>query len=682
MKLSPTKAASAASSPLPIFIFLGWALLLLVGYYYYHKPITPDQVAGPLRAFLDASLSFLILLVSGGVGRRLLNPPHWGSLERMAVQAGTGLGLFSLLWLALGAMGLYRGWAAWLVLLGWLAFTWRDCAAWLQEFKSLKGFWSCLSGNEKSLAVLGAALVANQAWLALAPPLKWDALAYHLELPHQYIAAGRLVFLPQNPYWGQPQLVEMINTWAMLLRGAETASFIGYWTGLLVLLGTAGLARTLFLGLSDPQGQLESTSREKRAASAALFAGIAILAGTTFRQMLAWAYTDLFAALIGLAALAVFLEWLKDGSPAWLRWMGVFIGFVVSVKWTAGVLALGFFPAAVWISRRKSIPWAVLAQAAGLAILVYLPWAVRSLLATGNPLFPIFFPTTWYSAQRLALANLPPDGVNWLVQLFLPVTITWQGIDSAAGFSTDIGPLLVLFAIPGLWRYRQDTRIRVIILGLLLTWLSIALLGARLGHLAQPRLYFAILPALGMAAGLGWESVTGIVRNGVRLRTIAGALALLVLILCLWQDSVDLARRGAPQVVLGITSRQDYLNQNLGWYGETMRNLGELPTEARVLFLWEPRGYYAASSAQADPWIDRWRVDRAEIGDPQEILTSWKTQGFSHILVYQDGVDQLRGADPSVTADDWQALDQLLGSLPSPTVYGTSYELYSLSQSQ
>src|SRR3990170_4171559 len=81
---------------------------------------------------------------------------------------------------------------------------------------------------------------------ALAPPLAWDALVYHLELPRQYLSAGRIVFVESNLFVGFPQLAEMLYTWAMALRSGQTAAVLGWIVGLLALLGTAGAAIRLY----------------------------------------------------------------------------------------------------------------------------------------------------------------------------------------------------------------------------------------------------------------------------------------------------------------------------------------------------------------------------------------------------------------------------------------------------
>lgn len=79
-----------------------WAALVLVGYYYVHKPIDPAQAAALLRAAFDLALAVAVSGLAGGVGRRLLPAKDFSPLERFALQAALGWGIFGLLWFGRG----------------------------------------------------------------------------------------------------------------------------------------------------------------------------------------------------------------------------------------------------------------------------------------------------------------------------------------------------------------------------------------------------------------------------------------------------------------------------------------------------------------------------------------------------------------------------------------------------
>ncbi len=162
-------------------------------------------------------------------------------------------------------------------------------------------------------------LVVWQAFYALAPPVKWDTLAYHLELPKQYLAEGRYLFLVDNPLWGRSQIVEVLYTWAMSLRGLETATMLAWCFGVVFIVGVFGYVQQLV------------------SASAGVVAVTAIMAGYTFRGMLSWGYVDALVALYGFAVLVLSLSAEESPEKEWFTWVGVFCGLALGVKFTCRV---------------------------------------------------------------------------------------------------------------------------------------------------------------------------------------------------------------------------------------------------------------------------------------------------------------------------------------------------------
>jgi hypothetical protein len=287
-------------------------------------------------------------------------------------------------------------------------------------------------------------------------------------------------------------------------------------------------------------------------------------------------------------------------------------------------------------------------------------------------------PTPLFPAWRVAAGNLAPDGLTWLSGAALPVALTWTGVDGALGFSTDIGPLLVLLALPAVWIFRKQRPVQVLCLVLALVWAVIAIPGLKFGHLTQPRLYFAALPALAILAGLGWAALQSLTLQGVRLRRILGAILALVCFLVVLQDATDLAASNAPAAVLGAESPAAYRAANLGDYALLDETLAALPAGARVLALWEPRELYLPTNTLPDYWIDRWRTDAHDRAQPADVLAQWKAQGITHLLVYLPGEAYMRAADPAVTSQSWAEFDRLLQQLPAPRSVGSSYQVFAL----
>ena len=158
-----------------------------------------------------------------------------------------------------------------------------------------------------------------------------------------------------------------------------------------------------------------------------------------------------------------------------------------------------------------------------------------------------------------------------------------------------------------------------------------------------------------------------------------GTLFILVVALACWQDSIELIKISPLQTAMGIQPTEQYLENNLGWYAVVMKSLKDLPQGSRVIMLWEPRGLYAPIGVQPDVWIDTWRMAFWSYHTPDKILDAWRSQGFTHILIYKTGADMIREGDKILGQDGWVTLDQTLTILPKPVSYGDVYYLYTLS---
>ena len=62
--------------------------------------------------------------------------------------------------------------------------------------------------------------------VALLPPTDWDGLFYHLTGPKLYLQAGQIVGGIDIPHLNFPSLMEMLFTWAMLLRSDIAAKLL------------------------------------------------------------------------------------------------------------------------------------------------------------------------------------------------------------------------------------------------------------------------------------------------------------------------------------------------------------------------------------------------------------------------------------------------------------------------
>jgi hypothetical protein len=672
MNLSPKRKL------LYTFSFLLWMLIVLVIYYWGHKPLAVANFIGIFNSMWDILLVVLVSVLAGGIGCRIIPAKKLAALERVVLQVSLGFGILGLFWFLLGLFSLYIDWVAWIFLFAGLVIFRRFSWQWIKDFLVLREIWSHSGRLEKSLILIAILLVLGQLLFALSPPTKYDALTYHLELPRHYVADGRFSYISTNPYWGHPQLTEVLYTWMMLLARPQTAATLCWGFGFFTLLGVMGVASSRLV--TSNQSEYAYAAKSEIGVTAGCVAVVSLLAGYTFRYLMGWSYTELFTTMLGVSILIVLFEGLKTKKDYWVYWAGIFTGFAVGTKWTAGVIAVGIYLSLVLLKKRTGFSLRAIIISVFLAVVSMLPWLLKNLFWTGNPLYPYLFSTSMVVTERLTAASAGPGFKNIWSIVSLPFTITWLGFDSAPGFGTDLGPFLLLFVAIGLYVHRHKTSTLVIFSSFIAGWLFMGLGSILFSHLRQTRIYFVLIPAGAIVSGWGWAYIQSFVVRGVRLRRIIGGVSLLLMLLVLGQDVVKQAQLSPGGVVLGVQNQDAFLDISLGWYTPTMEALHELPDESKVLMLWEGRGLYAPLTAHPDHWIDHWRVAYWEHGEPDAITHSWLADGFTHVLVNKVGADFMRAEPDPLETDGWIAFDELQATLPEPISFGDIYFLYALPQ--
>lgn len=639
---------------------------LIAAYYAAHKPFTPELALGLTLAAWRMLVAGGILTLAGGLGLRLWSCAEQPVLVRLALQAGLGLGIFSLGILAVGSTVGLPGWLWWLLLAALALLLRRSALNWLRQWAGLAELWRESGRFARWLAVVIALLFLLMLMVALAPPLHFDSLAYHLVMPRAYLDAGRIAYLPWIVMTGMPQATEMLHTWAMALGGSEAATTLVWFIGLVACAGLLGYLRRAW---------------DARAAWVGL---AALLGGYTPVKLLSGGYVDWAVFLYALGALALLETWRKEGNNRALLAAGLFTGLAVGAKYTSGVLALAGLAVVLWIGRRQGKKVLLSALRYGLpALIAALPWFARNALATGNPLYPFFFTGGAVTPLRLAVyQHLPPWG-NWMDVLLLPFRATLLGADSGDGYMFSAGPLLLglgllAWLLPG--QFTPAQRINRGLTSLLgAVGLAAWALGNQLsGNLIQTRYYFSIFPAFAALAAAGDFLLRQVNLPRVRLERVGAALVLLVLGLNALEAGSAVLKQGAPQAALGLKSQSAYLAENLGWFQPAMQAVGDLPEGQRALLLYEPRSLYCVPRCAPDEILDRWKRTRAlqSVGAVKQL---WRAEGFTHILLYRQGVKFLvESGDPHHPPEDLEALNQFLAYLAPPVDFGGVYELYAL----
>lgn len=662
---------------LPISAFL-WLIFILVLYYAGHKPAEPDQFAALLLAVWRLLAVSGLTILAGGLGRLILRGETLHPLTRLALQAGLGFGLLGLGVLVVGTTIGLPAWLPWAAL-GFLGVVLhRSMWAWLGGWRGLVALWRECGVFERILAGLVGIIFLAALGVALAPPLHFDSLVYHMVMPDAYLRDGRVSYLPWIVMSGMPQTAELLYTWMIALAGNPAAAVLGWMFGLLSVLGLLGCLRQAF------------------DARAAWVGAAALLAGFTPAWLLAGGYVDWLVFLLSSGALVMLAAWREDGSRRSLMLAALFTGLAVGSKYTSGVLALAALAVLAWHAwkRRAAFIPAVFAFS-GVALLAALPWLVKNAVSTGNPFYPFFFTGGAMTAVRLQVYQHLSAWGNWLDFVFLPVRATYLGFDAGDGYMFAPGALLL--GLGGLaWlanrRYEPQppatdsgeppyTALRdtaaVLAAGGLLLW---ALGNQYSGNLIQTRYYFSVFPAFVVLAAAGDVGLRRLRLGPVRMGRLAAALILLILGLNTLEVNLASWRSGALQAVMGLKSQEAYLADALGWFQPAMKAVRELPDGQRAQLIYEPRSLYCAPRCLPDEILDRWkRMWLEQGGNPAAIRAAWRQAGITHLLVYRQGMRfLLEAADPHHPPDDLQALENYLDTLPAPVDFGGVYALYSV----
>jgi hypothetical protein len=145
---------------------------------------------------------------------------------------------------------------------------------------------------------------------------------------------------------------------------------------------------------------------------------------------------------------------------------------------------------------------------------------------------------------------------------------------------------------------------------------------------------------------------------------LANALIALVIALTLFDNAVFLLQRNPLAVASGAQSRLAYIARVNPSYAALMELMNGLPGDAQVYSLFEPRSYSLPRPTQPDPINDNFFHDLDLYRSPTAILEHWKAAGYTHVLVYERGMEFLLEEDPNPTISAGRPmLEQTLQSL-------------------
>lgn len=549
-------------------------------------------------AVLPALAASLSLLLLWGAGRRLcraLGIPGDGVLISLPV--ALALGLFGTVLFAAGLAGglaLGIGLCLAAVAVAGAAEAWASRGR--LRLPGLPGpapLWK---------TVLAAALGCSFFHImvnALAPPVGWDALAYHLAIPRLYLdadAVRRIPWLLQS-YW--PHLLELLYTVPLALGQESLAAFLHAAV-------SAALVFTVY-----------RVGREEGGEAAVGWTAAALLAAQpVFLEVAAEPHCDGALALFHLLACLALWRWSKEGGAGLLAAAGLCSGLAAAVK-LQGLALTGAL--LVWLllapHRRAGAAaflfWAALPAA---------PWYLKTWLASGNPVWPFY-------SGLLGGRSSPELVAEGLVRLS-----AWR-FPRDAGLLWRYGPQFLLLPAAGLAALAagRGSRLPPRVAFLFLVTAPLILITAR--YHEGWRYLLPLMPAIALAAA--WWCVSACRGTGPRRAAACACVAL-----GLWPAAAS-TQSNELFAVLGLHSRampglpaaEVYRARQLPFYLFYRKADAAIPPGERVLLFREIRGYHLRADYQWGDPVMQTQLLYDRIGSPEELREALERRRLNFVLI-------------------------------------------------
>ncbi|MCC6441869.1 MAG: glycosyltransferase family 39 protein [Armatimonadetes bacterium] len=573
-------------------------------------------------------------LIASGAGiacLRLIHVPVNSTAERVLFGLPLGLGILAYGILALGLAGQLSSGpvAAWLAILAAIALLQTRPGPALPQAHAAPAGVAVAPAHplprDKGIIPWRVGGLACGAFLlfclgigTLAPPSgnEWDSLSYHLAVPKIYLGQHAIRYIPFIHHSNFPFLLEMLYTLGLLLKSAALAKsfhlLCAVWTSLAIYF----FGRRLW---SEPAG---------------ILGAVAFLSVPNVDWEATTAYIDLGTALFTFLSLYALVFWRQSADRRWLALSGLLMGLALGTKMFA--LAT-LFLSCVWIAaaswqKRLSLPEAAQSLALFLipALLVAMPWYLKSYLYTGNPVYPFFYEIfggrNWsvenalvYRQEQLKF-GLGRDLSSLLLLPWNLMLHSQRFFDSLVMFAT-IGPLPFGFLCAIVFSKKLDrsaAAFAAYAVVFVLFWFV---------QMQQVRYLLVVLPLV-MAAGAhaflsGWRTFRWI-KPVVAIYVASGLLFGMYVAFRVNQPMIPVA--------FGIEPREDYLRRTLDVY-PAIRFVNTLPENAKVIFFHEPRGFYSDREYFWGNPGHHTLIPYERFTSARTMFDHFKRMGFTHVLV-------------------------------------------------
>jgi len=656
-------------------LFLLWTGVIIVTYYVVQKPDLPGAFAGLVDTLWTLLVGVTLLFNAYGLGTRLLRFLQFETqdlIDHLLLGEGIGFGLLGLLGLFFSIVQLAdeRVLTAVQILLAAYLLLASDLQSLRADLNSLSSKLNRAFSQYSFFTKLALLLPLTFSFLlTFVPPFEaFDAILYHLTLPATILGNGGLQAVNIVPFW-YPGLTQNVYLWALGMGSERAPQIIHFlWMCLAVLLLWHWASKTWNLEVG-----------RKTLLLLAAMPSLPILAS--------WAYADMALVYYAVASLYALSQYFEVKTSSWLTMMGVMAGFAMSIKYTSFTVPLtcGLL---LLITRPWSRSIASASRFSLIALAIAAPWYIRNVIYMGNPVYPFVFGGRYWDEFLARWYAESGTGIGWnaLQLILLPLNAT-LGTHDVTFFDGRIGPVFLILAPFSIWILVSRTRSHstegksLFTIGFftLISFSAWTIGVVNSSGLWQARLLLPALIPFAIPTALAWDSLKQFDTSKLRISFLVNALIAVVIALSIFDNALFVLQRNPLAVAVGAQSRERYIERVNPSYAALMQIMDELPPEARVYSLFEPRSYGLPRRTQADAINYNFAHDVYQYKTPGAIIQHWKSEHYSHVIVYERGLDfMIESASGKFTPEVQSILQQTLDQLQ--LIDRTPDKIYSIYQ--
>lgn len=350
--------------------------------------------------------------------------------------------------------------------------------------------------------------------------------------------------------------------------------------------------------------------------------------------------------------------WTESNRRQWLVLSGVTMGLALGSKYLAlgGAAVLGLW--VLWQSRTQG--WkTVLVHGllfGGTALLVGSPWYVKNWLWAGNPVYPSFFGGTGWTAERVNWHLLYHRSFGAGHSLWGYLLLPWNLYVRHERFATFQGSIeapSLLFPLALLYPLARRSRILDSMAWVTMLRFIVWSCGSQ-----QARFLLPVFPLFSVLT----SNVLVSLASRPAVRRWAGVLTVGltggVVVAALIYSFLFFGRVRPLAVVSGMEPKDAFLRRMVRDYPAVRFVQDNLAPQARVLMMWDARGYYCDSRCLPDADHSRWT--RLVLSKPgvSSVAASLRAMGLNHLLFSIEDADFILQHDP--TGQQRQAVEFFL----------------------